>query len=313
MIINVTKCAAVLLFSLMLAAPAAWALDADDQDSADGSKKDTTSETEDAAAGSKTFDPPHDGHVNATPEHPTHTTGASKAGDADLSEAATDPSAILTQFQNFFWTTSTSDNKNVANTYLFQAVLPLSKKNLLRPAIPLVNTGGPNGKFGMGDLFLLDLQIEPLKGAAWGWGAAGNFPTATNKQIGAGKWTAGPAAVYLKKDIPKALVGILAYNLWSYAGDSDRDDVNTFYFQPIVVIHTNWGYWGWTDQTATIDWEHDNNYTIPLGLRFGKVWSAKTPLKGEIGFYYNATNHDRDSTYGLKLTVSFIKPHMLNH
>ena len=165
----------------------------------------------------------------------------------------------------------------------------------------------------MGDLFLLDLQIEPVKGAAWGWGAAGNFPTATNKQIGAGKWTAGPAGVYLKKDIPKTLIGILAYNLWSYAGDSDRDDVNTFYFQPIVVRHTSWGYWGWTDQTATIDWEHDNNITIPLGLRFGKVWKAKTPLKGEIGFYYNVTNNDRDSTYGLKITASFIKPHMLNH
>ena len=141
MIINVTKSTAVLLFSLLLAAPVAWALDADDQDSADGSNEDTTSKTEDAAAGPKTFDPPHDDQVDSKPEQPT---GASKAGGVNLSEAATDPSAILTQFQNFFWTTSTEDNKNIANTYLFQAVLPLSKKNLLRPAIPLVNPLGSN-------------------------------------------------------------------------------------------------------------------------------------------------------------------------
>ena len=314
MTITVSKGTAVLLFSLMLAAPIAWALDAEDDDSADGSNQDTTSETEDAAAesGAK-FNPPHDDHVNSTPEHPDHKSGASATGGADIAEAATDPTAILTQFQNFFWTNSTSDNKNVANTYLFQAVLPLSNSNILRPAIPLVETGGPNGKFGMGDLFLLDLEIEHASFGAWGWGAAGSLPTATNKQIGAGKWSAGPAGVFLYKKIPKTLLGVLAYNVWSFAGDSDRDDVNTLSFQPIWLSYTSWGYFGWTDQTASVDWKHDNNFTLPLGLRFGTVWKAKTPLKTEIGFYYNLTNHDRDSAYGVKFTASFIKPNILRH
>ena len=307
--IMTTKTAIFLAAILM--SVSAYSLDTD-EDADD--PKDSTSETEDAAAESgAAFDPPHDEHINNTKPVDTHATGASASDGASLAEAATDPSAILTQFQNFFWTTSTSDNKNIANTYLFQAVLPMSKSNVLRPAIPLVNTGGPNGKFGMGDLFLLDIEIRHAKTGAWGFGVAGNIPTATNKQIGAGKWTAGPTLLYMNKTHPKDLLGVLAYNLWSYAGDSDRDSVNTFNFQPIWVHHTAWGYWGWTDQLAIIDWEHDNNLTLPVGLRFGTVWQAKTPLKTEIGFYYNVTNNDRDSTFGVKFTASFIKPHMLNH
>ncbi len=46
---------------------------------------------------------------------------------AAIAKAATDPSAILTQFQNLFWTTGSSEDKNISNTYLFQPVLPLSK------------------------------------------------------------------------------------------------------------------------------------------------------------------------------------------
>ena len=150
----------MMVLVLLSLATVAWALDADDQDSADGSKPDTTSETEDAAAGPATFNPPHDDHVNSTPEHPTHQSGASAAGGADLEHAATDPSAILTQFQNYFWTTGSSDDKNISNTYLLQPVLPLTKTNVFRPALPVVNT---SGETGIGDLFLLDVFLNQVK------------------------------------------------------------------------------------------------------------------------------------------------------
>ena len=128
--------AAVFLFSFLMSlsvSTGVWASDAEDDE---GAKQDTTSKTEDAAAeGTSHFDPPHDEHVNSAPEHPAHQSGASVAGGASLAEAATDPSAVLTQFQNFFWTKGSSDNKNISNTYLLQPVLPLSKNNVLRPAL----------------------------------------------------------------------------------------------------------------------------------------------------------------------------------
>ena len=261
-----------------------WAEAADDQDSADSSKKDTDSKTEGAA-----------------------TAGGPSA--ADIAKAATDPSAILTQFQNFFWTTGSSDDKNISNTYLLQPVLPLTKNNVLRPALPVVNT---SGKTGIGDLFLLDVFLNQVKTGTWGWGVAGSVPIGAD-EFTTDKWQAGPMLLYMNKTNKKVLWGILGYNQWSFAGKSSASDVNLFTFQPIVVVNTSWGYWGWTDQTATVDWENDNRTSIPLGLRFGKVYPGKTPLNAAVGFYYTLNNKGRDNTFGVKFTATFIKPTWLVH
>ena len=297
----------VLFLALFLVTANSWAMDAEEDEN---TAQDKTSETEDATAGSDaTFNAPHDDHINSTPEHPDHKSGASAAGGASLAEAATDPSAILTQFQNFFWTTGNSDDNNISNTYLLQPVLPLSKKNVLRPALPVVNT---SGKTGIGDLFLLDVFLNQVKSGTWGWGIAGSVPIGAD-EFTTDKWQAGPTLLYMNKTNAKYLWGILGYNQWSFAGKSSAGDVNLFTFQPIYVYHTSWGYWGWTDQTATIDWENDNRTSIPLGLRFGKVYPGKTPLNAAVGFYYTLNNKGRENTFGVKFTATFIKPKWLVH
>jgi hypothetical protein len=296
-----------LVLALIFIAPASWALDADEDEDA---AQDTTSETEDDAAGSDgKFAPPHDEHTNSTPVHPDHESGGSAADGASMAEAASDPSSILTQFQNFFWTTGTSDDNNIANIYLNQMVLPLSKSNVFRPALPLINTAG---KTGIGDLFLLDLEFVPLKSGTFGYGAAASVPIGAD-EFSTNKWELGPSVVYINKTNKWGIWGVLGYNLWDVAGKSSASDVNILNFQPIVVVHTSWGYWAWTDQIATLDWEHDNKLTFPLGLRFGRVFPGKTPIKSEIGFYYNLINNNSENTFGVKFTYSLVKPHMLNH
>ena len=105
--------------------------------------------------------------------------------------------------------------------------------------------------------------------------------------------------MYINKQIPKTLLGILGYNLTSFAGEGSRQDVNKFLFQPIFIRHTKWGYWGWTDQVGTIDWENSNNFSIPLGLRFGKVFqgSKTTLINLAVGFYYTVNENSGD-VYG---------------
>ena len=228
---------------------------------------------------------------------------------AALAQDSTDPTAILTQFSNLFWTTASSDDNNISNTYLFQPVLPLSKKNVLRPALPVINT---SDKTSIGDLFLLDVFISPVKTGSWGWGVAGSVPIGDDK-FSTNKWQAGPALLYINKTSDKALWGILGYNQWSFAGKSSAKDVNILTFQPIVVVHTDWGYWGWTDQDATVDWKNDNQTTIPLGLKFGTVFKAKTPLNASVGFYYSLRNKGLDNVFGVKFTATFIMPNMLRH
>jgi hypothetical protein len=297
----------VLLLGLVLVTANSWAMDAEEDEDA---AQDTTSKTEDTAAGSdKTFNPPHHEHENSTPEHPDHQSGGSAAGGASLADAATDPTSILTMVQNFFWTTGTSDDNNISNTYLLQPVLPLSKSNVLRPALPIVNT---SGKTGFGDLFLMDLHLMPVSTGTIGLGVAGSVPIGAD-EFSTNKWQAGPAFVYINKTNASFILGVLAYNQWSFAGKSSAQSVNLLNFQPIFTKHEKWGYWGWTDQTAAVDWK--NNLTsVPLGLRFGNVVKfSNMPVKVEGGFYYMLNNKGRDNTFGVKFQFSPIFPNMLKH
>jgi hypothetical protein len=297
----------VLFLGLLLFAASSWAMEAEEDEDA---APDTTSETEDDAAGSGgNFDPPHDEHENSTPPQPTHKSGASAADGASLAEAASDPTSVLTMFQNFFWTTGNADDNNVANTYLLQPVLPLSKANVFRPALPLINT---SGKTSFGDLFLMDLQLIPVKSGTIGLGVAGSVPLGADT-FSSNKWQAGPAFVYMNKTHPGMIAGVLAYNQWSFAGKDSAQSVNLLNAQPIVVIHKSWGYWAWTDQSITYDWKN-NLSSFPLGLRFGNVVKlSKMPVKVEGGFYYTLNNKGRDNTFGVKFQFSPIFPNMLKH
>jgi hypothetical protein len=254
----------------------------------------------------------HDSDVTkdprATPQPPGHN------ATPDLAKEATDPSAILSQLGFFAWDGTSSTDVYQADTLLFQPVLPMSKNNVLRPALPVLRTVGPNNtkETGLGDLFVLDVFLFQLPHATWGVGPVASLPIATNDQNGTGKYELGPMAMFMWKGMKKNLVGVLGYNTTSVAGDSARADVNKFFFQPIWVMHFKWGYLGWTDQTSTIDWENSSQYSIATGLRFGKVWAGKTPLNMAIQPYY-FINEGRDDVVGLKLSVTFIKPGWLKH
>ena len=306
----------VLLLAFMLSATGSWAMDADDEDDAE---KDAPAATQDADAKPTALEE----HVSSAPPGHVYTktdTAGNKTADvqsasahaAAMAKAATDPSAILTQWGMFGWTESSSDNKNIATTVLFQPVLPLSKRNLLRPALPIVTTGGPDGVTGIGDLFLMDLQLVPKGKSTVGYGAGVTLPTATDDTLGHGKWQAGPAFVYLYKGSPHNLFGFLTYQQWSFAGKSDRDTVSEFTLQPVWTHHTSWGYYGWTDIVNTYDW-NTNHLTVSLGPRIGKVFMSKHPLNVAVTPYYRINNKGRDNVWGIKLQMTLITPELLRH
>ena len=321
----------VLFLAFMLSTTGSWAMDADDEDDA---AKDASAATQDADAKPTALEE----HVSSAPPGHVYThTAVTKTGvlpaaivktdatgkktvdvksasahAAAMAKAATDPSAIMTQWGMFGWTESSSDNKNIATTVLFQPVLPLSKGNLLRPALPIVTTGGPDGVTGIGDLFLMDLQLVPKGKSTVGYGAGVTLPTATDDTLGHGKWQAGPAFVYLYKGSPHNLFGFLTYQQWSFAGKSDRDKVSEFTLQPVWTHHTSWGYYGWTDIANTYDW-NTNHLTVSLGPRIGKVFMSKHPLNVAVTPYYKINNKGRDNVWGIKLQMTLITPELLRH
>ena len=243
------------------------------------------------------------------PAHPTHKT------PVDIAEKATDPSAILAQLGFYYWGGVDEDRESDSQTYLFQPVLPLSKTNVLRPALPFLSTPSPGREGGMGDLFLLDAFFFQIPNATVGVGPVASLPTATDDKLGTGKFSLGFDFVFIYKGIKKNILGFILYPQFSVSGDDARDDVRNLSYQIAWVKHFKWGYMGWTDQLGVVDFEHDNRYTFPMGIRIGKVFGAKsgkTLLNLAVQPYYTYQD-DRDNVYGLKIMATFIKPKWMSH
>jgi hypothetical protein len=183
----------------------------------------------------------------------------------DLRDAAQNPIAdlISVPFQNNtnFDIGHTDNAQNVLN---IQPVYPThlnANWNLItRPILPVIDQppflSGPElraaeqvvgaeigeTEFGLGDL-TPELFFSPRKpiqlgqGASlvWGVGPAFQFPTATDDELGTGKWSAGPGFVVFLSDRPLHITtGFLILNLWSFAGEEDRANVNAMTLQPFL-------------------------------------------------------------------------------
>jgi hypothetical protein len=142
-------------------------------------------------------------------------------------------SLISVPFQNNF-NFGVGPNDDLQYTLNIQPVLPFKLNddwNLIsRSILPLIYqpvlAPGFGGVFGLGDI-QEQLYLSPGKVSSFIWGAGPvlQFPSATDMSLGAGKWAAGPGGVALVMTGPW-VIGALANNIWSYAGDSDRVDVN---------------------------------------------------------------------------------------
>jgi hypothetical protein len=70
------------------------------------------------------------------------------------------------------------------------------------------------------------------------WGGAVQLPTASADSLGTGKWSLGPSLDY-EYDSGRWFAGVIALNLWSVAGDSDRESVNYFMAKPFAYYTIN--------------------------------------------------------------------------
>ena len=124
-----------------------------------------------------------------------------------------------------------------------------------RALIPLANVDGaiegpnnpspgPGGDAsGLGDINY-SVYLSPAEPGRWIWGVGPSLMlnTATDQQLGSGKWSAGPTAVVLTQPKPWSL-GVLLRQLWSFAGDDDRADINQFLLQPFVNYNLEEGWY----------------------------------------------------------------------
>ncbi|MCX5494397.1 neuromedin U [Kaistia dalseonensis] len=238
-----------------------------------------------------------------------------------LAKAAQNPVADMIslpfQFNTNFDTGRFGGTQEVLNV---QPVIPINLSpdwNLITRIItPLVEQPtlypGDEVTYGLGDI-TPTLFLSPVQSGKFIWGAGPVFllPTATSSELGSGKWGIGPSAVGLVMD-GHWVYGALVNNIWSFAGDSSRPNVNQMTLQPFVNYNFSDGWYLTSSPLVTANWEadNDNRWTLPIGGGFGRVFRlGKQPINAQLSAYYNAlTPEDTGPQWQLRFNLQFLFP-----
>ena len=176
---------------------------------------------------------------------------------------------------------------------------------------PIPNPPPGDGAEGLGDINY-SLFFSPVKydKAIWGVGPSITLPTASDKELGSEKWSAGPTGVVLFQ--PKwGTIGGLVRHLWSFAGDSDRDDVNQTLLEPFVNYNLPEGWYLISDIIITANWEasSSNTWTVPLGGGVGKLFKiGGQAMNARTEFYYNVEKPKNAPDWQWGFTIQFLFP-----
>ena len=234
-------------------------------------------------------------------------------GGQSLEQAASDPTASLMniQIQNVY----TGDYHNLddesGNAILLRSAVPFqtgSLKHIARATLPIV-TDTPAGDDGLGDLVLFDLIVFDKSWGRWGVGPVVLLPTATDDEIGAEKWAIGPALGFVARN-QKLMWGVFNQNLFSFAGDNDREDVNVSIVQPIInySLPNQWSI-GTSEMNITYDWEKSDWTALPLGLKLAKmVTFGQLPVQFSGPYEYNFADDYVSPAWTVNFTVKFLFP-----
>ena len=136
------------------------------------------------------------------------------------------------------------------------------------------------------------------------------MPTATDKELGSEKWSIEPTGVILFQP-GWGTFGGLVRQLWSVAGDSDRDDVNQTLFEPFLNYNLPNGWYLISDIIITANWEADssNTWTVPLGGGVGKLFKiGSQAINARTEAYYNVEKPDGAPDWNWGFTIQFLFP-----
>ncbi len=248
------------------------------------------------------------------------TPAAAENSDA-LRKAAQNPIASLisvpVQNNNNFGINPDSRVQDVLN---IQPVIParISEhwnliSRIITPIIyqPTVSQPVNQGAYGFGDMNP-SFFISPAKPGKiiWGVGTALVLPTATNPILGQGKWSIGPSVVVLAQP-GKWTLGGLVNNVFSFAGQSSRPDVNQMLFQYFINYNLSHGWYITWQPTLTANWQVDGSgrWVVPFGGGVGRIMKLGfQPVNLTAQFYGSAVHPPDTSPWGLRLQIAFLFP-----
>jgi hypothetical protein len=211
-----------------------------------------------------------------------------------------------------------------------QPVIPIhitENWNLITRVItPIVNqpslAPGLGTATGLGDInptfFLSPAKAGEL---IWGIGPTFTLPTASDRLLGSGQWSMGPAGVVLTIQ-GHWVLGALMNNQWSFAGWGDKP-VNSFLLQPFVNYNFPHGWYLSSAPILTANWKADKAgdvWTIPFGGGVGKLFRlgeilplegdriAKLPINTQLQGYGNLATPQLGPKWQLRFQIQFLFP-----
>ena len=210
------------------------------------------------------------------------------------------------------------DDNGTRNTTNIQPVVPISlteKVGLItRMVLPYVTqyniTGVGNNESGFSDA-VISAFLSPSaskNGITWGAGPVFLIPTGTNDFLTSKKFGIGPTAVALYQNKGMTIGGLIN-QIWSVAGNDDRPDVSSLFFQPFFNYNWKSGAGIGGNFEITQNWEADTTV-----VWFNPTISAVTSLGTQktqfsIGPRFNlAAPSGTKADLGVRAVVVFLFP-----
>jgi hypothetical protein len=253
--------------------------------------------------------------------------GATDATDeeADLAKKLNNPVAdlISVPIQNN-WDFGIGPAHAMKYTANIQPVIPVSITEnwnlIIRTILPVIyqealdNRPGAPASVGQSHAGLGDTTQSfffspknPVGGWILGAGPVGYYPTATTSYLGAGQWGAGATVLALRQE-HGFTYGVLANQIWSFAGQQDRTEVNATYMQPFVAYTTKTYTTFAVNSETTYDWQ-DHESTAPMNFMVQQVLKiAGHPIAFQAGYRYYIEKPSGGPDWGLRFAITFLFP-----
>jgi hypothetical protein len=231
--------------------------------------------------------------------------------DQDLAKKLNNPIANLISVPfKLDWDTGIGSADANRTSLFIQPVIPFSISAdwnvITRTIVPIIYAqspvrGGPSA-LGLGDTtqsFFFSPKSATASGWVWGAGPAMLYPTATSEVLGSGKWGAGPTFVVLKQS-QGWTYGLLANQIWSFAGSSSRVSVSSTFLQPFV---------SYTNKASTTFGLNAHLWTVHIHATVGQLLRlGKQPVSITLGGRYYAATPAGGPGWGLRFTTTLLFP-----
>jgi hypothetical protein len=205
---------------------------------------------------------------------------ASSDQQAELAKKLANPVSDLVSvpFQ-FNWEQNIGPDDETRFILNVQPVMPFSINSnwnlIARVIMPFVSQprlfDGGTPASGISDV-LASFFFSPKTGPLiWGVGPALSLPSTSIPTLGTGKWSAGPTVVALKQTGPWTF-GALWNQVWSFAGNSERNDVNQMFLQPFLSYQATRTVTLTVQSETTANWKVDEDrWTVPINVLVAKL------------------------------------------